>query len=112
MRVRSMRARSSIPYLDQQGAQHWSAIATKLVPVDATDLVTQEDHTVLFAETRPCSLDGLPIPDLDIREARYEREATGETRNETSTSKAYARRSRLSREIFLSSLSTDPTNVR
>lgn len=55
-----------IPYLDQLGALHWGAIATKLVPVDATDLVIQEDHTVLFAGAHPCGLDGLPIPALDV----------------------------------------------
>lgn len=54
-----------IPYLDQQGALHWGAIATKLVPVDATGLVTQEDHTILFAGTHPCGLDRQPIPAID-----------------------------------------------
>ncbi|NIM40230.1 MAG: ThiF family adenylyltransferase [Hydrogenophaga sp.] len=54
-----------IPYLDQQGAEQWGAIATKLVPVDATDLVQQEDHTILFAGTHPCGLDGVPIPLID-----------------------------------------------
>lgn len=54
-----------IPYLDQQGALHWGAIATKLVPVDATGLVTQEDHTITFAGTHPCGLDGQPIPAID-----------------------------------------------
>lgn len=54
-----------IPYLDQQGALHWGAIATKLVPVDATGLVTQEDHTILFAGGHPCGLDRQPIPAID-----------------------------------------------
>lgn len=54
-----------IPYLDQQGALHWGAIATKLVPVDATGLVTQEDHTILFAGAHPCGLDSQPIPAID-----------------------------------------------
>ena len=54
-----------IPYLDQQGALHWGAIATKLVPVDATGLVTQEDHTILFAGAHPCELDRQPIPAID-----------------------------------------------
>lgn len=54
-----------IPYLDQQGALHWGSIATKLVPVDATDLVTQEDHTITFAGAHPCGLDGQPIPAID-----------------------------------------------
>jgi hypothetical protein len=54
-----------IPYLDQQGALHWGAIATKLVPVDATGLVTQEDHTILFAGAHPCGLDRQPIPAID-----------------------------------------------
>lgn len=54
-----------IPYLDQQGALHWGAIATKLVPVDATGLVTQEDHTILFAGAHPCGLDCQPIPAID-----------------------------------------------
>ena len=54
-----------IPYLDQLGVLHWGAIATKLVPVDATGLVTQEDHTILFAGAHPCGLDRQPIPAID-----------------------------------------------
>ena len=54
-----------IPYLDQLGGLHWGAFATKVVPVDATGLVTQEDHTILFAGVHPCGLDGLPIPAID-----------------------------------------------
>lgn len=54
-----------IPYLDQQGGLHWGAIVTKLVSVDASDLVTQEDHTIMFAGAHPCGLDGLPIPLID-----------------------------------------------
>lgn len=54
-----------IPYLDQQGALHWGAIATKLVPVDAAGLVIQEDHTILFAGSHPCGLDCQPIPAID-----------------------------------------------
>jgi hypothetical protein len=54
-----------IPYLDQQGALAWGAIATKLVPVDTTGLVTQEDHTILFSGLHPCGLDKVPIPLID-----------------------------------------------
>ena len=54
-----------IPYLDQHRELHWGAIATKLVPVDGAGLVTQEDHTVLFAGAHPCGLDGLTIPAID-----------------------------------------------
>lgn len=53
-----------IPYLDQHGALHVGAIATKLVFVDAAE-VTQEDHTILFAGTHPCGLDGAAIPAID-----------------------------------------------
>ncbi|MBT9465542.1 MAG: ThiF family adenylyltransferase [Hydrogenophaga sp.] len=53
-----------VPYLDQHGALRRGAIATKMVPVDAT-LMTQEDHTILFAGEHPCGLDGLPIPAID-----------------------------------------------
>ena len=54
-----------IPYLDQHRELHWGAIATKLVPVDGAGLVTQEDHTILFAGAHPCGLDGLTIPAID-----------------------------------------------
>jgi len=53
-----------IPYLDQHGALRWGAIATKMVFVDATE-VAQEDHTILFAGTHPCGLDGVAIPAID-----------------------------------------------
>jgi hypothetical protein len=53
-----------IPYLDQHGALHWGSIATKMVPVDATQM-TQEDHTILFAGGHPCGLNGAPIPAID-----------------------------------------------
>lgn len=53
-----------IPYLDQHGVLHSGAIATKLVFVDATQVV-QEDHTILFAGPHPCGLDGAPIPAID-----------------------------------------------
>lgn len=54
-----------IPYLDQHRELLWGAIATKLVPVDGAGLVTQEDHTILFAGCHPCGLDGLTIPAID-----------------------------------------------
>lgn len=53
-----------VPYLDSQGALCWGALATKLVFVDASR-VAQEDHTVLFAGSHPCGLDGAIIPLID-----------------------------------------------
>jgi hypothetical protein len=53
-----------VPYLDQQSALQWGAIATKLIFVDAVRVV-QEDHTVLFAGVHPCGLDGVPIRLID-----------------------------------------------
>lgn len=53
-----------VPYLDSQGALCWGALATKLVFVDASRVV-QEDHTVLFAGSHPCGLDGAIIPLID-----------------------------------------------
>lgn len=53
-----------VPYLDQQGALQWGALATKLIFVDA-ERVEQEDHTVLFAGAHPCGLDGVPIRLID-----------------------------------------------
>lgn len=54
-----------IPYLDPQGMLHLGAIATKFVDVDSTGLITQDDHTILFAGTHPCGLDGQLIPAID-----------------------------------------------
>lgn len=52
-----------IPYLDEQRALKWGAIATLLVFIDEVR-VQQQNHQVSFAGGVPHGLDGRPIPNL------------------------------------------------
>ncbi|MFN4220659.1 MAG: ThiF family adenylyltransferase [Novosphingobium meiothermophilum] len=52
-----------IPYLDEQRALKWGAIATLLVFIDEAR-VQQQNHQVSFAGGVPHGLDGRPIPNL------------------------------------------------
>jgi hypothetical protein len=52
-----------IPYLDEQRALKWGAIATLLVFIDEAR-VQQQNHQVSFAGGVPHGLDGQPIPNL------------------------------------------------
>lgn len=52
-----------IPYLNEGRELKTGTIVTELVFVD-NNTVIQKDHTVLFAGSAPCNLDGTPIPNL------------------------------------------------
>ena len=52
-----------IPYVNSQGELRKGAIVTLLEFIDG-ERVRQTDHQVFFAGEVPCSLDGLPIPNL------------------------------------------------